>query len=204
LHQRSTFGSYKFKLSLLFSVLLLLFPLFVSSVESFGSYYVTSSNQYFPTGQAYINFADSITPLTFTTLYKQGSASKLYVNSTWIKTTSDLTVNAFFSNDWFNYTTSDGTQQIMHASKPNAVYFNDVSKTEGDGWTYSDNTVTVTPSGTDIAITWGGSSEGPSADSAGEGTPSPSTKLNSMLIIVSLTFVCLTLLWLGETTKRRH
>jgi len=186
------------------TVLFLLF--FVQTVESSRVYYVTSSSQHFPTGSGYINFADSITPLTFTTFYKEGSSSKHHFNSSWLKTTVDLTVTKW-SSQWFNYTASGGTQQIYEAKpKPNAVYFNGLSKTEGDGWSWSDQIITVTPSGTDVAITWGdvgGTSGSPSADSAGEGTRIPQ-KLNSTLIIISLTVLCLALLWLGETTKRRR
>lgn len=127
--------------------------LFVTNAECSRTYHVTSSCQHFPTGQGYINFADSITPLTFTTFYKEGSSSKLYVNSTWIKTTSDLTVTAFFSNNYFNYTTSAGTQQ-MSVAKPEAVYFDGDRQLEGDTWSHSGGVLTVTPSGTDVAVTW--------------------------------------------------
>ena len=199
----------------LFVLTVFLIVFSIQTVESSKIYHVTSSSQHFATGQGYINFADSITPLIFTTFYKQGSTSKLYVNSTWIKTTSDLTVNAFFSSEWFNYTTSEGTQQLYYTSKPNVVYFDDVSKNEGDGWTYSDNTVTVTPSGTDVAITWGevgngdedsnnGSAGGPDTPSGGVTVVGPFAKFRSMLIIIGLTVMCLVLLWLGETTKRRR
>ena len=187
------------------TVLLMLFS--VQTVSSSRIYHVTSSSQHFPTGRGYINFADSITPLTFTTFYKEGSSSKHYFNSSWIKTTVDLTVTKW-SSEWFNYTASGGTQQIYEAKpKPNAVYFDGLSKTEGDGWSWSDQIITVTPSGTDVAITWGpvgGTSSGPSTDSAGGmETVGPPSKFASTLIIVSLTVLCLVLLWLGETTKRR-
>ena len=193
---------------LLLTSLLLILP-YVASVEA-RVYYVTSSTQHFPVKRGigpYINFDDGILPVLFTTFY--ASSGRHYFNSSWIETSTDLTVSRWTS-DYFDYSTSGGTQTIYEPkAKPNAVYFDGVSRTEGNGWTFTDQKVIVTPSGTDVSVCWGpvgGTSGSPSADSAGGElrTVGPSGKFNATLIIVSLTVICLTLLWLGQTTKRRR
>jgi hypothetical protein len=59
-------------------------------------------------------------------------------------------------NDWLNYTVdSGGTQQISNGSKPTAVFLDGVFKTEGDGWSYSETTVTVDGATTLASLYWG-------------------------------------------------
>ena len=189
------------------TILLIFFS--VQTVASSRIYHVTSSSQHFPVKRGtgpYINFDDSMLPVTFTTFY--AISGRHYFNTSWIETSTDLTVTRW-TTDYFDYSTSGGTQTIYEPkAKPNAVYFDEVSRTEGNGWTFSDQKIIVTPSGTNVSICWGpigGTSSGPSADSAGGmETIGPSGKFNSMLIIVSLTVICPVLLWLGETTKRRR
>ena len=189
--------------------LLILSTFFViQTVASSRIYHVTSSSQHFPlyrgTGP-YINFADSMIPVTFTTFY--ASSGRHYFNSSWIATTVDMTITRW-SSLWFNYTASGGTQTIYEPKpKPNAVYFNGVSRTEGNGWSFSDQKVIVTPSGTSVAVFWGTlpsgsggySSGGETQDNPEQGgltTDRPNTALSAMLIII-LIVACLILLWKG-------
>jgi hypothetical protein len=129
-------------------------------------YHITNSNTYFHSVDlgatyAYINFDSSILPLSFTTLYRD-SQQRVHFNTTWIKTNVNLTVTLWFSNNWFNYSATGGTQQL-YASKPEYVYFDNVEQTENTTWSYSDYVITVNPSGTDVGMTWeagaGGESE---------------------------------------------
>jgi len=103
-------------------------------------------------GYAHISFDDSICPLTFTTFYRD-TQQRRHFNTVWIRTDTDLSISSWFTNEWLNYTTESGTQQIGVA-KPEAVYFDGDKQLEGDTWSYSGGILTVTPSGTDVALTW--------------------------------------------------
>jgi len=179
------------------------------------NHYVLSSRELYHSkrlasgGYAHINFDDSICPLTFTTFYRD-SQQRRHFNTVWIRTDTDLSISSWFTNDNLTYSTSGGTQEIFYPYKPNAVYFNGNSKTEGDGWTYNNQIVIVTPSGTDVTVLWGSPPSGEGGSSSAEDgdggleTVGPPSKFASTLIIISLTVICLTLLWLGETTKKRR
>ena len=85
---------------------------------------------------------------------------KYHFGDYWIQSIgTTMKVTAYFESNWLNYTCSSGTQQIHNGTKPSAVYFNGVTQTEGDTWTYTDGTVTTTPAGTNVAIYWGTISE---------------------------------------------
>lgn len=124
-------------------------------------YYITHPT-YFPSkNNSYISFDTSLLPLSFSILYRD-SSTKWHFNNYWLTTTTDMTVTQWFSNDWFNYTVSGSSiQQIYNGTKPNKVYFNNIEQTEGDTWSYAGGTITVTTSGTDVAIFWGETAEPP-------------------------------------------
>jgi len=135
------------------------FLCFLASVNA-ETYYVTSQYQYFhsvdkgASGYAYINFDSTILPLMFTTFYRDES-QRFHFDNYWIKTNVSMTITAWFSNNWLNYTCSAGTQQFL-VDKPNRVYFNGVEQTEGTTWSYSGGILTVSPSGTNVAVSWAG------------------------------------------------
>jgi hypothetical protein len=108
---------------------------------------------YFPSKNgSYIKFDTSLLPATFTTLYRDTN-TRWYFNDTWITTTTDLTVNAFHSSGWLNYSvSSSGTQEINYATKPNTVYIDGSITGEGAGWSYSGNTVTVTTATSSVKL----------------------------------------------------
>lgn len=103
---------------------------------------------------AFIQTANAITyHLPKNTTIRNGL--KIHFGTYWISTSgTDITVTTYFTNNWLNYTCLAGTQQIHNSTKPTTVYFNGVSQTEDTTWSYSDGTITLTPSGTDVAITW--------------------------------------------------
>jgi hypothetical protein len=75
----------------------------------------------------------------------------------WITSTTNVTITAWFSSNWLNYTVaSSGTQQLSNGSKPTAVYLDGVWKAEGDGWSYYGETITaVTGATANVALYWG-------------------------------------------------
>lgn len=80
---------------------------------------------------------------------------KIHFGDYWISTSeTDITITSYFIDNWFNYTSNAGTQQIHNGTKPAKIYFDDVEQTEGITWSYSDGTVTVTPSSTNVGIVW--------------------------------------------------
>jgi len=73
----------------------------------------------------------------------------------WIQSIeSPIKVTKYFTSNWFNYTCTGGIQYIHNGTKPAYVYFDDVLQTEDDTWSYSGGTITLSPSGTDVGITW--------------------------------------------------
>lgn len=81
---------------------------------------------------------------------------KVHFGNYWISTSgTDITITTYFEDNWLNYTSNAGTQQIHNGTKPSKVYFDDVQQTEGVTWSYADGTITVTPSGTNVGILWG-------------------------------------------------
>lgn len=139
-----------------FRHILLGFLLFsLISIVQGRTYYLTRPS-YFPSKSgSYITFDTSLLPLSFNTLYRD-SQTRWHFDNYWLRTTTDMTITAWFSSNWFKYATSGGTQEIYvhNKMKPTTVYFDGAVKYEGDGWTYSDRIVTVTPSGTDVALQW--------------------------------------------------
>lgn len=86
---------------------------------------------------------------------------KVHFGDYWIWTSgTNIIISEYFVNGWLNYTCNAGTQLIHNGTKPSAVYFDGVNQTEGDTWSYTGGTVTLTPSGTDVAITWLGAGNG--------------------------------------------
>jgi len=79
-----------------------------------------------------------------------------FSESTWVNSSVEITVTSLWRNNWFNYTVSgSGTQQIHNGSKPSTVYVDGVAKLEGDGWSYTDGTVTVTGATNNASLYWG-------------------------------------------------
>ena len=86
---------------------------------------------------------------------------KVHFGDYWISTSgTPIIITTYFTDNWLNYTCNAGTQLVHNGTKPQAVYFNDVNQTEGDTWNYVDGTVTLTPLGTDVGITWAGAGNG--------------------------------------------
>jgi len=86
---------------------------------------------------------------------------KAYFGNTWISTTgTDITITTYFTDNWLNYTCNAGTQQIHNGSKPSKVYFNNVEQIEGETWSYVAETITLTPSGTNVGIAWASDGDG--------------------------------------------
>jgi len=80
---------------------------------------------------------------------------KAHFGTYWISTSgTPITITTYFTNGWLNYSSNAGTQQVHNGTKPSVVYFDGVNQTEDDTWSYADGTVTLTPSGTDVAIAW--------------------------------------------------
>jgi len=91
------------------------------------------------------------------------SGLKVHFGPYWISTTgTPITITTYFIDNWLNYTSNAGTQQIYNGTKPEKVYFDDVEQTEGTTWSCSGAVVTITPPGTDVAVLWGaGASDNP-------------------------------------------
>jgi hypothetical protein len=118
---------------------------------------------YFPTPYSgvYIYFPSTVLPQNFSDWYYDGS--KNYWNTTiWITTTTTITITGWFTNNWLNYTvTAGGTQQIHNGTKPGAVYVNGFQRSENDGWTYADGTVTITAATSSAWLKWTAASNDP-------------------------------------------
>ena len=131
-----------------------------SIISTFASVTIPKRPIFFPFNNgAYLTFSTAILPLTFSgnpqSVYRD-TVNRWHFGTTWITSTTDVTITAWFSGDWLNYTVpSSGTQQISNGSKPTAVFLDDVNKTEGDGWSYSGTTVTVTGATTSASLYWG-------------------------------------------------
>jgi hypothetical protein len=85
------------------------------------------------------------------------NGQKVHFGNYWISTSgTDIHIMVWFVDNWLNYTVdSGGTQQIYNGSKPTSIFLDDVNKTEGDGWSYSGTTVTVTGAATSASLYWG-------------------------------------------------
>lgn len=104
---------------------------------------------------AFHNQADLITgsDMTFnvdTITYGNGSVN---IGDRWLNSTCDMTLTAYFEDDWFNYTvSSSGIQYIFNGTKPHSVWINGVNTTEHGGWTYLAGTVTVITTAASVSI----------------------------------------------------
>lgn len=79
------------------------------------------------------------------------------IGSANIYSTVDITLQAFFEDNWFNYTVSSlGTQQIQNGTKPIHVYINDADKAEGNGWSTLLSVVIISAAGPgdSVAVYW--------------------------------------------------
>jgi len=137
--------------------------LFASISSSFASVTIPKRPIFFPFNNgAYLTFSTTILPLTFSgnpqSVYRD-TVNRWHFGTTWITSTTSVTITAWFSSDWLNYTVaSSGTQQVSNGSKPTAVFLDGVFKTEGDGWSYYSGTITaVTGATTSVALYWGSS-----------------------------------------------
>lgn len=65
---------------------------------------------------------------------------KVHFGSSWISTSgTDIFVDEF--GDWVTYDVDGaGSQQVYKGSEPSSVFIDEVKKSEGDGWSYSDST----------------------------------------------------------------
>lgn len=123
-------------------------------LTSARTYTLTGRTFYFKTGSSYIVFPSEILPLQFQSLYRD-ALSRWNFGDYWIRTTGNMTLTSWFAYQWLNYTVSGGTQEIYCGVKPYTVYFDDVLQTEDVSWSYESGVVTVTPSGTDVAVGFG-------------------------------------------------
>lgn len=62
---------------------------------------------------------------------------------------ANVTVHSFYEYDWLNYTVSNalGTQLFYHSVSPTEAYLDGVLSSEGDGWTYNEDTDIITVQG---------------------------------------------------------
>lgn len=92
---------------------------------------------------AYIIFPTTVNSFSVSTFYRINHV--WHIGDYWITTTKTITVTKWFSANWLNYTCiGAGTQQIHNGTKPTQVYYDGSQHSEGDGWTYSVGTVTLT------------------------------------------------------------
>jgi hypothetical protein len=108
---------------------------------------------------AYLTFSTSILPLTFSgnpqSVYRD-TINRWHFGTIWITSTKDVTISAWFSVGWLNYTVGSlGTQQVNNGSKPTSVTLDGAKKGEGDGWSYSGGTVTVIGASASASLHWG-------------------------------------------------
>jgi len=89
----------------------------------------------------------------------------------YFKTTSAYaTIEAWFVNNWMNYTVpSAGTQTIYNGSKPLYVLIDGTNTTENSGWTYSSGIVTVTTATSAACISYASVSTPPVVPPKGSG-----------------------------------
>jgi len=91
-------------------------------------------------------------------------------------TGTDIHISTWFVSDWVTYTVdSSGTQQIYYSSKPSLVFVDEVEKSEGDQWSYSDGTTTITDATSQVSLFYGTStppSTEPPDTNATNGQPS--------------------------------
>jgi len=68
---------------------------------------------------------------------------KVHFGDSWISTSgTDIFVDEFGS--WVSYDVDgSGSQQVYKGSEPSSVFIDEVKKSEGDGWSYSDSTSIV-------------------------------------------------------------
>jgi len=128
--------------------------------STFASVTIPQRPIYFPFNNgAYLSFSTTILPLTFSgnpqSVYRD-TVNRWHFGTVWITSTIDMTVTAWFSGDWLNYTVpSSGTQQISNGSKPTGVYLDGVYKLEGFGWTYTDGTLIISGASASSWVYWG-------------------------------------------------
>ena len=81
---------------------------------------------------------------------------KVHLGNEWISTSgTPVTINAWFVDNWVNYTTTgSSTQQVYNGSKPKTVYLDGVPKPAGSGWTYSSGIITITGAVASVALSW--------------------------------------------------
>ena len=79
-----------------------------------------------------------------------------FTETTWINTSQPIVVSSLWRDNWLNYTVSAlGTQQICYGDRPIKVVLDGVERSEGDGWSYADGTVTVTGATSNVSLYWG-------------------------------------------------
>lgn len=80
-----------------------------------------------------------------------------FAETTWINTSQPIVISSLWRDNWLNYTVSAlGTQQIRYDTRPVKVILDGVERSEGNGWSYSEETgtVTVTTALNSVAIQW--------------------------------------------------
>ena len=137
------------KLSLIITVFMMF--LFVSSVYAHNIYVSTTWNFGIPTYGSFVKFSQ---PQIFDTFNR--SDNFLFFDNYGIRTTSNMIITTWFTDGWFNYTTTAGTQDVNCGVEPSAIYFNDVLQTKDDTWSYVAGVTTITPAGTDVGVFFGG------------------------------------------------
>ena len=124
--------------------------LFVSSVYAHNIYVSSKWNFGIPAYGTFVKFDQS---QIFDTINR--SDNFLFFDNYGIRTTSNITITTWFTEDWFNYTTTAGTQDVNCGVEPSAVYFDDVEQNNGDTWSYSAGVITISPAGTDVGVFFG-------------------------------------------------
>lgn len=85
--------------------------------------------------------------------YGNGSIN---IGDVWLNSTCDMTLTAFFQDNWFNYTVTEvGTQQIFNGTKPYNVWIDGVDTDEFGGWNYSSSVISVSTASSSVNMLFG-------------------------------------------------
>jgi len=81
---------------------------------------------------------------------------KVHFGDAWVSTTSTaIHIQAFFEDNWFNYTVDNaGTQQIYNGTEPDVVWLDGTHHAENDGWTYISSTITIIAATSQAQLYW--------------------------------------------------
>ena len=137
------------------TVTILLLGLVASTfiMQTHASFFIAQSTHIAFHAQADLIMGVDFTFNVDTITYGNGSIN---IGGAWLNSTCDMTLMAFNSGNWTNYTvTSAGSQQIYNGTKPNRVFLNGILHSEYSGWTYSAGIITVTGATSSASLYWG-------------------------------------------------